>query len=77
MMTVASDADQLDDGRDQIPERTRGGRRAGRTIAAQSHREVLKRLVEARYVVSRPSMDNVHYIITDQGRKALADVQWH
>jgi DNA-binding MarR family transcriptional regulator len=49
----------------------------GRTIAAQSRREVLKRLVEAGYVVSRPSMDNVHYIITDQGRKALADVQWH
>ena len=33
---------------------------------------------EAGYVVSWPmSMHTVHYLITDQGRKALADVQWH
>jgi DNA-binding MarR family transcriptional regulator len=50
----------------------------GRTIAATSRREVLKRLVEAGYVVSEPiSTDTVRYIITDQGRRALADVQWH
>jgi hypothetical protein len=48
----------------------------GRMMAATTRREVLKRLVEARYVVSRPmSMDTVHYVITDQGRKALRDVQ--
>jgi DNA-binding MarR family transcriptional regulator len=52
----------------------------GRTIAAAatSRREVLKRLVEARYVVSRPiSKDTVHYMITDQGREALRNLQWH
>jgi len=49
----------------------------GRTIAAPSRREGLKRLVAAGYVVSRPtSVDTVHYIITDEGRKALGDVQW-
>jgi hypothetical protein len=49
----------------------------GRTIAAPSGREGLKRLVEARYVVSRPmSYDTVHYTITEQGRRALSDVQW-
>ena len=52
----------------------------GRTIAAAatSRREILKRLVEARYVVSRPvSKDTVHYVITEQGRQALGDLQWH
>jgi DNA-binding MarR family transcriptional regulator len=50
----------------------------GRNIAVTSRREVLKRLVEAGYVVSEPiSTGTVHYMITDQGRKALADVQWH
>jgi DNA-binding MarR family transcriptional regulator len=52
----------------------------GRTIAAAatSRREVLKRLVEARYVVSRPaSKDTVHYVITEQGRQALGNLQWH
>jgi hypothetical protein len=52
----------------------------GRTIgaAATGHREILKRLVEARYVVSRPvSKDTVHYVITEQGRQALGNLQWH
>jgi DNA-binding MarR family transcriptional regulator len=52
----------------------------GRTIAAAatSRREVLKRLVEAGYVVSRAmSKDTVQYLITEQGRQALAAVQWH
>jgi len=52
----------------------------GRTIAAAAtgHREILKRLVEARYVVSRPvSKDTVHYVITEQGRQALGNLQWH
>jgi hypothetical protein len=52
----------------------------GRTIAAAatSHREILKRLVEARYVVSRPvSKETVHYVITEQGRQALGNLQWH
>jgi hypothetical protein len=49
----------------------------GRTIAAPSRREVLKRLVEVGYVVGRPmSMHTVHYIITEKGRKALDGVQW-
>ena len=49
----------------------------GRTIAAVSRREVLKRLQEAGYVVGRPmSYHTVHYMITEQGRKALGDVQW-
>jgi DNA-binding MarR family transcriptional regulator len=49
----------------------------GRTIVEPSRREVLKRLVEAGYVVSRPmSMHTVHYMITEKGRKALGDVQW-
>ena len=49
----------------------------GRTIAAPSRREGLKRLVEAGYVVSRPvSYHTVHYMITEQGRRALGDVQW-
>jgi hypothetical protein len=48
----------------------------GRTIAAPSRREGLKRLVEAGYVVGRPiSMHAVHYMITQKGRKALGDVQ--
>jgi hypothetical protein len=35
----------------------------GRTIAAPSRREGLKRLVEVGYVVSRPmSMHNMHYL---------------
>jgi hypothetical protein len=35
----------------------------GRTIAAPNRREVLKRLVEAGYVVSRPmSYHTVHYM---------------
>jgi len=52
----------------------------GRTIAAAAtrRREVLKRLVEAGYLVCRPmSKDTVHYVITDQGRQALGIVQWH
>jgi DNA-binding MarR family transcriptional regulator len=52
----------------------------GRTIAAAatSRREVLKRLVEARYVVSRPvSKDTVHYVITEHGRQALGKLQLH
>jgi DNA-binding MarR family transcriptional regulator len=52
----------------------------GRTIsaAATSRREVLKRLVEAGYLVSRPmSKDTVHYVITEQGRLALGNLQWH
>jgi hypothetical protein len=49
----------------------------GRTIAALSRREVLKRLQEVGYVVGRPmSMHTVHYMITEQGRRALGDVQW-
>jgi hypothetical protein len=49
----------------------------GRTIAAPSRREGLKRLQEAGYVVGRPmSMHTVHYMITEQGRRALGDVQW-
>jgi hypothetical protein len=49
----------------------------GRTIAAPSRREGLKRLVEAGYVVSRPmSYHTVHFMITEQDRKALGDVQW-
>ena len=49
----------------------------GRTIAAPSRREGLKRLVGAGYVVSRSmSYHTVHYLITEEGRKALGDVQW-
>ena len=49
----------------------------GRTIAAPSRREGLKRLVEVGYVVSRPmSMQVAHYLITDKGRKALGAVHW-
>jgi hypothetical protein len=49
----------------------------GRTIAAPSRRERLKRLVEAGYVVSRPTSNYaVHCMITEQGRKALGNVQW-
>ena len=49
----------------------------GRTIAAPSRREGLKRLMEAGYVVSRPmSYHTLHCMITEQGRKALGDVQW-
>jgi hypothetical protein len=49
----------------------------GRTIAALSRREGLKRLVEAGYVVSRPiSYHTLHYMITEKGRTALGDVQW-
>ena len=49
----------------------------GRTIAAPSRREGLKRLVGAGYVVSRPmSYHTVHYMITEEGRRALGDVQW-
>jgi hypothetical protein len=48
----------------------------GRTIAARRRRDGLKRLVALGYVVSRPmSMHTVHYLITDEGRKALGDVQ--
>jgi hypothetical protein len=52
----------------------------GRTIAAAAtrRREVLKGLVQAGYVVCRPmSKDTVHCVITDQGRQALGNVQWH
>ena len=62
-----------------LKELTAAGDR-GRTIAAAatSRREVLKRLVEARYVVSRSvSTDTVHYVITEQGRQALGNLQWH
>jgi DNA-binding PadR family transcriptional regulator len=49
----------------------------GRTIAAGSRREGLKRLVGAGYVLSRPmSSHTVQYTITEEGRKALGDVQW-
>jgi hypothetical protein len=48
----------------------------GRTVAARRPQEGLKRLVALGYVVSRPtSIDTVHYLITDEGRKALRDVQ--
>jgi hypothetical protein len=48
----------------------------GRTIVARGHRDGLKPLVAARYVVGRPmSMHAVHYLITEKGRKALGHVQ--
>jgi hypothetical protein len=50
----------------------------GRTIAAPSHREGLKRLVEVGYVVSRPtSMRTVYHLITEKGRTALGPVHWN
>ena len=47
--------------------------RRGRTVPATS-RSALARLVEMHYVTERPiSPDTVLYVITDRGRRALAD----
>jgi DNA-binding PadR family transcriptional regulator len=47
-----------------------------RTISAPRPRGGLQRLVDAGYVTDRAiSMDAVLYVITDLGRKALADVK--
>jgi len=44
----------------------------GRTISAPTPRHGLERLVQNGYVVDRAiSMDTVHYLITDLGRRAL------
>ena len=75
--TVAFDADQLDDGRGQIPERTRGGRRAGPHYCCAKSPRGTKAPHGSRHVVSRPmSYHTVHYMITEEGRRALGDVQW-
>jgi hypothetical protein len=48
----------------------------GRTISAPTPRGGMKRLVESGYVVDRAiSMDAVHYVITSEGRKALAEIE--
>jgi predicted transcriptional regulator of viral defense system len=45
----------------------------GRTISGLKSRGWLSRLVKGRYVIEQSaSMDTVVYVITDQGREALA-----
>jgi hypothetical protein len=70
--------DHLDDGRGQIFERTRGGRRAGPHHCCAKSPRGTKTPPGSRLVVGRPmSMHKVHYLITDKGRKALGAVHWH